>query len=69
MKLIAMLTDPNTIEAVTASLDEDANPLEPRRARPPPSDPMSDFEGPPTQEVDVPLDLWPQEDESQLDWP
>jgi len=55
MKLIAVLTDPNTIEAVTASLEEDANPLEPRPASPPPDDPMSDFDGPPTQGEDVQL--------------
>ncbi len=69
MKLIAVLTDPNTIEAVTSSLEEDANPLEPRPARPPPDDPMSDFDGPPTQDEDVQLDLWPIEEESQIDWP
>jgi len=69
MKLIAVLTDANTIEAVTASLEEDANPLEPRRARPPPDDPMSDFDGPPTQREDVQLHLWPKQDESQFDWP
>lgn len=61
MKLIAMLTEPRAIEAVTSALDEDADPLEPRPARPPP-DPLFQAHG-----DDPQLDLWSSENDNQLD--
>ena len=65
MKLIAMLTDPRTIEAVTSALDEDADPLEPRPARPPPD---ALFQAHGDNGDDPQLDLWPSEDDNQLEW-
>ena len=56
MKLIAMLTDPKSIEALTSALDEQADPLAPQQARPPP------------EPSDEQLELWLPEDENQLSW-
>jgi len=56
MKLIAVLTDPDTIEAVTSALDEDADPIEPRPARAPSDDPMLGFDVPREQHEDAQLE-------------
>lgn len=51
-----------------AVLDEDADPIEARPARPPPDDPMVDVDVQREQGEDVQLALWPDEDEDHRDW-
>lgn len=62
MKLIAVLSDPRTIEALTRALDEEADPLPSHPARPPPDDTWQGAEFVPTD--DEQLELWSPEDDN-----